>query len=66
MPITALAISSSGRFVASGQVGTTNSKIPESPVILWDLANMKMLNVFRGLKNGVTNLSFSPDEKAIN
>ena len=32
MPISAIDVSSSGRFLASGQLGTVNAKIPESPV----------------------------------
>lgn len=39
--------------------------MPESPVILWDLSKKTILHVFKGLKNGITNLSFSPDDRFI-
>lgn len=40
-------------------------KIPESPVILWDLAKFQMIHVFTGLLNGVTNVSISSDDRFI-
>jgi WD40 repeat protein len=39
--------------------------VPESPVILWDFNKKTILHVFKGLKNGITNLSFSPDDRFI-
>ncbi len=63
MVITAMALSHSGRLIASGQLGTSYSKIPEAPVILWDLTNRKSLNVYKGLKKGVKLLEFSHDDQ---
>jgi hypothetical protein len=49
----------------SGQQGSKNQKVPEAAVILWDLASKQIVHVFKGLKNEVTNLSVSPDDKFI-
>jgi len=36
---------------------------PPSQVILWDYNKKKAIQVFKGMREGVTNLSFSHDDK---
>ncbi|CAD8212252.1 unnamed protein product [Paramecium pentaurelia] len=63
MDISALTLSKTGRYIASGQMGSRNSKTPEAPVILWDFNARKPMQIFRGLRDEITNLSFSSDDK---
>ena len=63
MEITAMAISFSGKYLATGQLGTIFQKTPEAPVILWDLEAKTPLAVLKGITVGVKELAFSPDEK---
>ena len=63
MDISALTLSKSGRFIASGQVGSRSSKTPEAPVIMWDFQTRKPVQIFRGLRDEITNVSFSSDDK---
>lgn len=58
-----LTISASGRFIASGQVGTSNYKGNAAPVILWRSDTGQRLGVLRGLSDRANILEFSPDEK---
>lgn len=58
-----MAISASGRFIASGQVGTTNYKGNAAPVILWRSDTGQRLGVLRGISERANILEFSPDEK---
>jgi len=39
--------------------------VPDASVILWDMASKQIVHVFKGLKNEVTNLSISPDDKFV-
>lgn len=63
MEITAMAISSSGKYLATGQLGTIFQKTPEAPVILWDLEAKTPLAVLKGITSKVKELRFSPDSK---
>eukprot|EP00744_Colponema_vietnamica_P009814 GILI01013927.1.p1 GENE.GILI01013927.1~~GILI01013927.1.p1 ORF type:complete len:623 (+),score=120.64 GILI01013927.1:91-1959(+) len=61
MEISALALSSNGRLVASGQVGSFAVKTRDAPVMVWDLASRRSVFTFSGLTHSVTRLTFSPD-----
>lgn len=63
MEISALAISNSGKMLASGQLGTIFQKNPEAPVILWDFPARTPLAVLKGLSISVKRLTFSPDDR---
>lgn len=63
MPISALAVSASGKYLATGQLGTIFAKIDDAPVILWDIAQARPINIFKGLRGGVRQLAFSPDDQ---
>lgn len=63
MEISALAISNSGKMLASGQLGTIFQKNPEAPVILWDFPQRTPLAVLKGLSISVKRLTFSPDDR---
>ena len=58
----ALAISDTGNYIASGQVGTSNYKGNAAPIFLWDSRSCQRLAVLRGLSGRVTILAFSPDD----
>ena len=62
-PISALAVSSSGSFIASGQVGTEKYRGRASPIFLWDPLSGKRLNLLRGLTTRVNAMAFSLDER---
>lgn len=61
--ISALAISESGRLIASGQVGTKNHKGTAAPVFLWHTETGSRITVLRGLTEFVSMVAFSPDER---
>lgn len=63
MEITAMAISFSGKLLATGQLGSIFQKTPEAPVILWDFDSKEPLAVLKGITVGAKRLAFSPDEK---
>lgn len=63
MEISAMALSNSGRMLATGQLGTIFQKNPEAPVILWDFSNKAPLAVLKGLSISVKRLTFSPDDR---
>ena len=63
MEISAMAISNSGKMLASGQVGTVFQKNPEAPVILWDFESKSPLAVLKGLSIGAKKIEFSPDDR---
>jgi len=43
MDISSLAVSRTGKYIASGQIGTKFAKNCEAPIILWDFQNRKPL-----------------------
>ncbi len=57
-PITALAVSSNGR-----QMATADQELPD--IRLWDLENSTGFRVLTGPSSGVTALAFSPDAKVL-
>ena len=57
--VSAMAISPSGRNVATGQNGTKNFKGSAAPVFLWDTASSRRTLVLRGLTVCVNILAFS-------
>ena len=57
-----MAISGSGRLIASGQVGTKNFKGCAAPIFLWNAASYQRLAVLRGLSVKVSMIAFSADE----
>ena len=61
--ISALAISSSGTLVASGQAGSTFHKGDKAPVLVWDLSRRSDLFQLDGMTGSVLALAFSPDER---
>lgn len=65
MPVCALAVSESGGFIATGQVGTKHYKGNAAPIFLWDTLTRRRLAVLRGLTVRVTQIAFSHDEQFI-
>jgi WD40 repeat protein len=63
MEISALAISSSGKLMATGQRGTIFQKTPEAPIILWSYEQKKPLAVLKGMQECINKLAFSPDDQ---
>lgn len=62
MEISAIAISKSGKLIATGQKGTVFQKTPEAPIILWNYQSKKPLAVLKGMFECVNKLAFSPDD----
>ncbi|XP_022151493.1 mitogen-activated protein kinase-binding protein 1 isoform X2 [Momordica charantia] len=56
-PMSCVAMSPDGRFVAAGESG------PQPAVFVWDLAGMAFLSELKGHLYGVACLAFSPDGK---
>ena len=63
MPVSVIAVSPSGAFVASSQVGTKHFKGYSSPVFIWRSDSLNRVAVLRGLSVQANILAFSPDEK---
>ena len=63
MEISAIAVSSSGRMIATGQKGTIHQKTPEAPIIIWNAQNNQPVAVLKGMQDCVQKLAFSPDER---
>lgn len=58
-------MSKSGRYIATGQLGTVNYKGHAAPIILWDATSGTRLCVLRGLSIKVNIVAFSTDERFI-
>ncbi|MCP4105023.1 MAG: WD40 repeat domain-containing protein, partial [Desulfobacteraceae bacterium] len=56
--ILSLAFSLDGKYLASGQSGTSNPTVR-----IWDADKKKQMHVLEGHKNKISALAFSPDEK---
>ncbi|XP_056172293.1 uncharacterized protein LOC115672345 isoform X2 [Syzygium oleosum] len=56
-PLSCVAVSHDGRFVAAGESGNQPS------VLLWDCANMTFVSEMKGHFHGVACIAFSPDGK---
>ena len=63
MEISTIAVSNSGKLIATGQKGTVFQKTPDAPVIIWSYETRKPLAVLKGISECVTRLAFSPDDK---
>jgi WD40 repeat protein len=63
MEISAIAISNSGQFIATGQLGTIFQKLPDAPIILWNYARKEPVAVLKGMQVCVKKLAFSPDDR---
>ena len=63
--VSALAVSSTGRLVASGQLKSTQVATGDAAVMVWDLgrASGGAVYTFFGLTEAVLHLAFSPDER---
>ena len=62
MPISSIAISDDGNFIASGQYGLPSMK-NSSVVNLWDFNKKELLHTFEGMTENVNNLLFTNDLK---
>ncbi len=65
MPISAMAVSPSGNFIATGQEGTLKYKGMAAPIFVWDALTGEKLVTLKGLSIKVTAISFSSDERFI-
>lgn len=63
MEISALAVSNSGNIIATGQKGTVFQRVPDAPIILWNMQTRRPMAVLRGVQEQVLKLQFSPDDK---
>ena len=63
MEISAIAVSKSGRLVATGQVGTIFQKMPDAPIIMWNSETKEPIAVLKGMQVAVKKLAFSPDDR---
>ena len=63
MELSSIAVSNSGKFIATGQLGTVFQKTPDAPVILWSYETRKPLIVLKGVQDCVLKLAFSPDDR---
>jgi len=61
--ITALAVSSTGRLLASGQVRSTQVATGDACVMVWDQVKGSAVYTFFGMTEGIQHLAFSPDER---
>jgi WD40 repeat protein len=61
--VSALDVSSSGRFVASGQVRSPNAPAGDATVIVWEFGTRRAVYNFFGIMGEVMHVKFSPDEK---
>lgn len=62
MPVSAIAVSRDGNFIATGQYGLPSMK-NSSVVNLWDYTHKQLLHTFEGLTENVNNLLFTDDLK---
>ena len=65
MQVCAIAVSVSGKYIATGQIGTKNFKGNSAPVFLWQASNGRRLLVLRGLTVRVNIVAFSTDERLL-
>jgi WD40 repeat protein len=64
-PISALAVSASGSYLASGQMGTEKYRGRAAPIFIWDPVTGKRLSVLKGLTTRVNAIAFSMDERFV-
>ena len=63
MPVSALTVSPSGKYIASSQLGTTNYRGYSCPIFVWDSVTCDKCMVLKGLVGKANKLAFSPDER---
>lgn len=63
MQVSCISASPSGRYLASGQLGTKHFRGQAAPIFVWNLETAERMIVLRGLTEAVTCLSFSDDER---
>uniref|UniRef100_A0A7N0U4G7 Mitogen-activated protein kinase-binding protein 1 n=1 Tax=Kalanchoe fedtschenkoi TaxID=63787 RepID=A0A7N0U4G7_KALFE len=56
-PLSCVAISLDGRYVAAGEIGK------QASVIVWDCELLSLISVLKGHQHGVVSIAFSPDGK---
>ena len=61
--ISIIALSNSGKLVASGQIGSVIKKNQIAPIIIWDIEKKKSEFILKGLEMEVTQLAFSKDDR---
>lgn len=61
--ISAIAVSTDGGLVASGQLGSVLHKGYDAPVIVWDTQGRRDVYQLLGITQGVENLAFSADAR---
>ncbi len=61
--VSALDVSSSGRFIASGQLRSPLVATGDASVIVWEVARSSAIYTFFGLFECVRHVAFSPDER---
>ena len=61
--ISAIAVSTDGGLVASGQLGSVLHKGYDAPVIVWDTQGRRDVYQLLGITQGVDNLAFSADAR---
>lgn len=61
--ISALAVSPSGQFIATGQVGSHGVKGYEAKVIIWDYSSRTVVYRLHGHTAAITSLAFSCDDR---
>ncbi len=65
MPVTAVAFSLSGNYIASGQIGTTNFKGNAAPIFIWRYSDGRRQSLLKGITERVNIIAFSTDERFI-
>jgi WD40 repeat protein len=61
--ITTLSVSTSGKYVATAQLGSTKRKGNVATVIVWDLDKKKVIHEIEGHINKVMSLCFTHDDR---
>ena len=62
-PVSALAVSATGRLLASGQQRSQQVATGDASVMVWDWARGVAVYTFHGLSEGILHVAFSPDER---
>lgn len=65
MPVSAIATSKSGQYIASSQIGTTHYKGYASPIFIWQASTGNRVVILKGLTKKANILTFSDDERFV-
>lgn len=63
--ISSFKVSNSGKYLAVGLINNVLEKDILASVIIWDYENKKIILELKGIKKGVKNLEFSPDDQFV-